>query len=155
MSAHNSKPIRWSNTQSYSLAVICLIAGVAFGYLFHGSAAATVKNTPAQSAITGAPGQGAAIAPQAASQQMQQVTPAQMRSMADKTAQPLLEQLKQHPNDADLMARIGSVYGAGHQFDIAEQYFTQAIKVKPTASDYAGLAEMITLPARMTNPWRA
>jgi tetratricopeptide (TPR) repeat protein len=75
------------------------------------------------------------------SQQMQQVTPAQIRSTADKKAQPFLEELKQHPNDADLMARIGSVYEAGHQLDIARQYRARAIKVKPNAPCYTGLAE--------------
>jgi cytochrome c-type biogenesis protein CcmH/NrfG len=145
MEAQNVEPRRWSNALSYGLAVICLIAGIAFGYLFHGSAGAKIpaQNVAAQGVIPGGSASApAAMAPQAISQQqMQQVTPAQLKSMADKTVQPLLDELKQHPNDADLMAHIGAVYGAGHQYDIAQQYFERAVKIKPNAAMYTGLAE--------------
>jgi cytochrome c-type biogenesis protein CcmH/NrfG len=63
-----------------------------------------------------------------------------MKTMADKAAQPLLEKLKQNPNDYDLLAQTAATYGKGRQFDVAVQYYEQAAKVKPSAEIYTDMA---------------
>ncbi len=129
----DEKPKLWSNAQAYGLAVICLIVGVVVGYLFHAPATAKVQNTPA---IT----PGAPMDAQKMGEMAAQVTPEQMKSMADKSAQPLLDKLKQNPNDPDLLAQIGAVYGKGQQFDVSAQYYERAVKAKPSAESYTFLA---------------
>ena len=119
---------QWSSAQAYGLSLICLIVGIVFGYLDH--APGSVKVAP--TAVTTAP----AITAQA------QVTPEQIKSMADKAAQPLLEKLRQNPTDTDLMAQIATVYAKARQFDVAQRYFQQAISVKPSADLYTDLASV-------------
>src|SRR5579884_881273 len=73
----------WTSKQAYTLAVICLLLGGAFGYLLRGSSSS--ESTPAADAA--AP----AGMPSAAGQQP---TPEQMAQMARKQAEPLVAQLK-------------------------------------------------------------
>ena len=127
MDVPNSDPKQWSSAQAYGLSLICLIVGIVFGCLVH--APGSVK-VPATTAKTTAPATTT------------QVTPEQIKSMTDKAAQPLLEKLSQNPTDTDLMAQIAAVYAKGHQFDVAERYFQQAINVKPSADLYTDLASV-------------
>ena len=71
----------WQTKQVYAMAAVCLVVGLAVGYLFRGSAATQVQN-PAQ-AVHGGPNQ--------------MPTLDQMKHMADKQAEPLLAQLKTTP----------------------------------------------------------
>lgn len=140
MDIQNSEPSRWSSAQAYGLSVICLILGVVMGYLLHAPAAATVPNASIPSASQAANPNGPPVDAAKMAQMQQQVTPEQMKSMADKAAAPLLEKLKQNPNDADLLAQIAIMYGKGQQFDVSEQYFERAVKVRPSAEMYTDLA---------------
>ena len=82
---------QWTSTQAYVLSVICLMVGVAVGYLVRGSAPSE-NVLPASANAAGA---------------MQQTSPAggapmqpsseQLRQMADTQAQPLLQQLQSDP----------------------------------------------------------
>lgn len=156
MNAQNAEPSMWRSAQAYGLSVICLAAGVAVGYLFHGPVAATVQNASTQSTLNPMPPgvspagmaqtmpRGSAPAPTMnpanGNPAQQQVTPEQMKTMVDKAAAPLLEKLKQNPNDVDLLAKTGTVYGMGRQFGLSEKYFERAIKIKPSALLYTDLA---------------
>ena len=53
----------------------------------------------------------------------------QMKAMADKKAEPLLQQLKTDPKNKDLLLRIAYLYKSAHQFKDAAQYFQQALLV--------------------------
>jgi len=54
-----------------------------------------------------------------------------MKRMADKKAEPLLEKLKADPRNSDLLNQIGTLYKATHQFKEAEGYFQKALDVDP------------------------
>lgn len=119
-----SKP--WSSAQAYGLAVICLLLGLASGYLLH----------PPTQAVANVP--HAASAPSPTNGSMP--TPEQMKEMGAKTAEPLLAALRKDPNNAELLTQIASVYVRTQQFPAAEDYYERAVKVKPTAEGYVNLA---------------
>lgn len=113
----------WKTKQVCGMAVVCLVFGLAIGYLFRGSQPV-------------AP-------PTQALDQFQQIVPAgsmdghmpsleQMKHMADKKAAPLLEKLKSEPTNSDLLFRVGNIYKATHQFKDAVGYYDKALKADPT-----------------------
>lgn len=118
MNNANTARSLWSTTQVYLLSAICLLAGVAAGYVAHAPAA--VRPTPVAKA---APQQTPAHT-------MGQISPDQMRHMADKQAEPLLAELKTKPKDADLLARIAKTYLSAHQFDTAAEYYERSATIK-------------------------
>jgi tetratricopeptide (TPR) repeat protein len=111
--------------QAYTLAVVCLLLGMAGGWLIRGSqspaAAAAVENA--------AP---AAAAPAAMAGGMNsQPTPDQLKKMADVQAAPLLEKLKSDPNNPELLTGIGNFYYDAQQYPIAVDYYERSLKAKP------------------------
>jgi cytochrome c-type biogenesis protein CcmH/NrfG len=124
--AENQTPnsAKWTSTQAYVLSVICLLVGVAVGYLARGSASTQASVGQAQA--------GAGTAKGAAAQTP---TPEQMRQMAESQAAPLLAQLKGDPNNADLLYKIGNAYYDAEQFPDAVKYYEQCLKINPKATD--------------------
>ncbi|MGD0790699.1 MAG: tetratricopeptide repeat protein [Terriglobales bacterium] len=112
---------QWTSVQAYTLAVICLLVGIAGGWFIRGSQSPAAAVTETASA----PAMGSADAG------TQTPTPAQMQKMADTQAGPLLEKLKTDPNNAGLLANIGNVYYDVHQFPTAIEYYQRALKVEP------------------------
>lgn len=105
------------------MAVGCLLLGLVIGYLFRGSA------SPTASANVGTPQPAASQSPH----DMQPMpTMEQMKNMGDKKAAPLLEKLKTDPDNAALLAQIGTIYKATHQFKDAEDYYGKALKADPS-----------------------
>jgi cytochrome c-type biogenesis protein CcmH/NrfG len=119
----------WSNTQTYGMAVVCMILGVAAGYLLHAPAMAS----PAASISEVSPPRAQAPAPQMPSA-------SDMKRMADKQVAPLLADLEKHPNDADLLAKIAHAYMAAQQYQSAQEYFEKSAAVKPKAEPLNELA---------------
>src|SRR4029077_1533101 len=111
----------WTNAQTYSMAVICLILGISAGYLVH--APAVASPAPSISKVSPPPSTTAA-APQMPSA-------ADMKRMADKQVAPSLADLEKHPNDADLLAKIARAFMAAQQFQSAQQYYEKSIAAKP------------------------
>jgi len=114
---------QWTSVQAYTLAVICLLVGIAGGWFIRGSqspASATVET-----ANTSAP------AIDNANAGAQTPTPAQMQKMADTQAGPLLEKLKADPTNAGLLENIGNIYYDAQQFPTAIDYYQRALKVQP------------------------
>jgi cytochrome c-type biogenesis protein CcmH/NrfG len=110
---------QWTNAQAYILSVICLLVGLAGGWLIRGSqGGAPVERASAATA----PSEGAT---------MQQPTPEQMRRMADKQAAPLVQQLKGDPANAKLLAQIGNIYYDTQQYPVAIDYYQRTLQVTP------------------------
>ncbi len=119
----------WTGTQAYVLAVICLVAGIAIGYLVRGSASPAEQTAAtAATAPTGAPSGMGGMGQQPPS-------PEQMKHMADKQAEPLLAQLKSNPNDAQLLYKIGNIYYDTSNYQEAISYYEQSLKVDPKSAD--------------------
>jgi len=115
-------PQRWTKMQAYAMATVCLVIGLALGYLFRGSASQPVPTVRAgMSAGAGAP----------ANTQPQMPSLDDMKRMADKQAEPLLAKLKTDPNNSDLLNQIGALYKASHQFKEATEYFQKAVDANP------------------------
>ncbi len=111
---------QWTSTQAYVLAVVCLLMGVAVGYLLRGSAA------PAAAPL--AEGNMPAAMPAGMGTQP---TAEQLKQMADKQAEPLLQQLPSRPNDPALLADVGNIYYDAHQFAQAIDYYNRSLKLQP------------------------
>jgi len=114
----------WQPRQVYLMATICLLLGVALGYLFRGSETTI--------AIARAPGAAQPSAqPPSPGAMGQMPTLEQMKHMADKQAEPLLAQLKQEPNNPALFLQIAKVYQSTHQFKEAAGYYGQSLNLNP------------------------
>jgi cytochrome c-type biogenesis protein CcmH/NrfG len=112
----------WTSTQAYVLAVICLLVGMAAGYLLRGSSAANPP-VPANPPAAAAPDNST------------QVTPGQLAAMGKKQAEPLLEQLKTNPADPALLAQIAGVYYDTQQYGDAIEYYQKSLKLAPDNVD--------------------
>jgi tetratricopeptide (TPR) repeat protein len=115
---------QWTTVQAYVLAVICLLVGIAGGWLIHGAPSAQAAPTsetasaPAQAAgnmNAGAPGP----------------TPARMQEMADTQAAPLIVKLKADPANPALLANIGNIYYDAQQYPTAIDYYQRALQAEP------------------------
>jgi len=122
-------PKFWSNAQTYGMAVICLLLGVAAGYLLHAPAAASPPPSVSE---------GSALVSPTAPPQMPSA--ADMKRMADKQVAPLLADLEKRPNDPELHAKIARAYMAAQQFQSAQQYYEKSIAEKPTVDALNELA---------------
>jgi len=111
----------WTSTQAYVLATICLVVGIAVGYLLRGSAGSDnpVPPSAAASAPANMPAGG------------NQPTPEQLKHMADKQAEPILAQLKNSPNDPKLLAQAGNVYYDAQQYQVAIEYYNRSLQANP------------------------
>lgn len=129
MAGENAAPVtassEWQGKQVYALAAVCLVIGLAVGYLFRGSR----SPAPSAGAMAAAAAQGAAVPGMGG--QRPQVTLDQMKQMADKQAEPLLAKLKDDPKNAELLSQIGGIYFSTHQFKEAADYFSRSLEVKP------------------------
>jgi cytochrome c-type biogenesis protein CcmH/NrfG len=115
---------QWTSVQAYTLAVICLLVGIAGGWLVRGSQSpsATATGTPSASAP----------APAMTNPGTQMPSPAEMQKMADTQAGPLLAKLKADPANADLLASIGNIYYDAQQYPTAIDYYQRDLKVQPS-----------------------
>lgn len=113
---------QWTSVQAYALAVVCLLVGIAGGWFVRGSQA------PGNGSVDTA----ASAAPQEVGGSTAQPSPAQMKHMADKQAEPLLAKLQSDPNNPDLLASVGNIYYDAQQFPTAIEYYQRTLKVKPT-----------------------
>jgi cytochrome c-type biogenesis protein CcmH/NrfG len=143
-------------TQAFAVAGICLVAGLGIGYLAQGWQSHRSATQPAaitaSSSIAPIPG-----IPATAPQGLPQPTPnqaqpaagaasphsgmataagrmptlADMKRMADKQAEPLLDKLKTDPKNVDLLSQVASIYHKTHQFQDAVTYYRRAVQADP------------------------
>jgi cytochrome c-type biogenesis protein CcmH/NrfG len=119
------EPVRigpaWQPSQVYAMAAVCLVVGLAIGYLFRGSQSTALAQPAANVQSPATPG--------GMGGQMPSLD--QMKQMADKKAAPLLEKLKSDPTNVDLLKQVGNIYQATHQFKDAAAYYDEALKTDP------------------------
>ena len=133
----------WTSMQAYTLAVICLLIGVAGGWLFRGS------QSPAPAAALNA----ASAAPPISGGSQAQPTPDQLKRMADAQVAPLVEKLKNDPNNSELLTSIGNYYYDAQQYQAAIDYYQRALNSRP--SDAAIRTDMATAYWYLGNADRA
>lgn len=109
----------WTPTQAYVMAAVCLLVGVAGGYLTHGSGQMAAAPGP-----NGQPFASAVAGPS-------QPTPQELQQALAQQVPPLLERLKSDPNNAELLADIGNMYFDAHQYNQAAPYYSRALKIQP------------------------
>lgn len=114
---------QWTSVQAYTLAVICLLVGIAAGWFIHGSQSPVAAVAETASASVPVPG--------SASMGAQAPTPAELQKMADAQAAPLIEKVKSDPANAGLLASIGNIYYDAQQYPTAIGYYQQALKADP------------------------
>ncbi len=150
VSSNAAVPLR--TTQVCGMAGVCLVAGLAIGYLLQGSqsgvppaksvgnaplaVASSMAAPPGMAQNAGNPGQpaahaGAMPANHAAMAARRMPTLQEMKQMADKQAAPLLEKLKTNPKDSATLAQVGAIYHATHQFKEAAEYYRRAAEADP------------------------
>ena len=112
----------WQAKQVYVMAAVCLVVGLAFGYLFRGSQSpvAEIQATEAPKSAMPGGGMGGQIP-----------TLERMKHMADVKAQPLLDKLKTDSTNAGLLVQIGNVYRSAHQFKDAAEYYGKSLQINP------------------------
>jgi len=131
----------WKSGEITAMCVVCLGIGLLMGYLLRGSApnqaqtSISTFETRSAQAMGGTSGQP----PQQMSQKMPSLD--DMKRMADKKAEPLLEKLKTDGRNPQLLNEIGLVYKSTHQFKGAADYFRKSLQYDPTnigvRADYA------------------
>ena len=131
----------------YAMAGLCIVVGLAIGYLLRGPQSPATEKQPMASAgqlstATGLNpmpgggrqtnmGGGQPTTPHGAMSGGHMPSLAQMKAMADKQAAPLLEKLKSDPNNSALLVQVGAIYHTTHQFSQAADYYGRAVKADP------------------------
>lgn len=121
--AANQTNTTWTSAQAYAIAFICLLMGIAIGYLVRGAGQSPV---PVQAQASGPADSGAA--------QQQQPTPEQMKQMADAKAAPLLTQLAADPNNPALLAQVGNIYYDTQNYRDAIGYYSRSLAIRDDPS---------------------
>ena len=123
--------------QVYSLAALCLVAGLAIGYF---SRKAQLSTPPTRPIASIAQHRGLTSAMPAG----HMPSLAEMHQMADTQAAPLLAKLKSDPNNSALLAQVGAIYHSTHQFKEAVSYYSKAAQLDPkNASLHSKLASSL------------
>jgi|ERR1700722_2018298 Tfp pilus assembly protein PilF len=127
----------WTDVQAYLLAAVCLVLGVALGYLFRGSAAPVAGVTQGSAASDGSATQGqpGQAQPNPAQPAQVQMNPAQQKVMVDQAVAPLLATLKISPDDFNTITQLANLYYDGRQYPEAVKYYQLALKLQPTNAD--------------------
>ena len=118
MEAVSESKTTWNARQVYFAAALCFVLGVVMGYLLR----------PPSETMVASP--KAAVSP---ARQMQMPSPEQLKSMADKQAQPLLAKLNENPNDPAVLAQLGKNYLYVRDYKQAIAYYERSVKIKADA----------------------
>ncbi len=120
----------WTNTQTYTMAAICLVLGVVVGYLVHAPA----------DAHSVAPLATVAPPPSAPAANQSMPSAQDLKHMADRQVAPLLAELQKHPKNDELLVKVGRSFMAAQQYQSARQYYEQAATLKPAPETLNELA---------------
>ena len=120
-SSRNSSAIPPSNTTrvpAWAVAVVILAIGVAIGYLFRGQSS---KPTPA--------------GPNSNNQPAESVSSTQSQARLEAAVKPMLDRLKEDPNNAALLVNIGNEYYDNHDWNKAIEYYRKSLRIQPANAD--------------------
>ena len=120
----------WTTTQAYTLGVVCLVAGLAIGYLLHGSDVFTSGNASSQSTAPASSSPANFPMPGTAMNLGTQTAEA-----VDKTAAPMIAQLEANPKDASIATKIGNLYDDAKMYPKAIEYYEKSVKLSPENPD--------------------
>jgi len=110
--------------QVYVMAAICLVAGLAIGYLLRGSQLQASPTPTATKPGIPSPQPNATVSGHPHGLE-------ELKQMADKRVAPLIEKLKSDPNDSAVLAQVGAIYHTSHQFKEAADYYGKAVQIDP------------------------
>ncbi len=115
-SSHKASALQPSNPKrpAWLVAIVILSLGAVLGYLFRGPSS--------QTASAGSTG---------GSQASDSGSSSESRLPLDVTIQPLLAQLKDKPNDPELLTNIGNQYYDNHDYSKAVEYYERSLKIRP------------------------
>jgi len=104
--------------------MVCLALGIGVGYLGRGSIRDSAH------AVTGG---SAPLRPPSVTGLGQTQGPSleELKHMADKKAEPLLEQLKTQPDNAAVLGEVAHIYFTAHQFNEAQSYYEKSLQADP------------------------
>jgi cytochrome c-type biogenesis protein CcmH/NrfG len=111
-------------TRVYTMAGLCLLSGLAIGYLLRGSPSPVAPPQPAAHAAVPPAPRGTMSGGHVPSME-------QMRQAADRQAAPLLAKLKSDPNNGAVLIQVGAIYHTNHQFQQAAAYYGRAVQIEP------------------------
>ncbi len=132
----SNKVTGFSTVQAYTLAIITLAIGIAVGYFARGSASVAPTSESAQAAAPSGPaaggaGMGPGQLPGIGSTQQQAPSP----EMIAKAAEPFLTQLKNNPNDAETIVKLGNLYYDSQAYPQAIEYYEKVLTIQPNNAD--------------------
>lgn len=107
----------------FVLGAICLVAGLAIGYVCVGS---STRADPSRAAATVASRTSVSRTGSA-----HPVTLADMKQMADRQAEPLLRKLNGDPHNTAVLAGVGAIYHVAHQYSEAAVWYERAVQSDP------------------------
>jgi tetratricopeptide (TPR) repeat protein len=122
----------WTAGQASILVAVCLLVGVAGGWMVRRSIsapAAPQQVVAASPAVAPAPSQ-----PVPANLGMGSALPSeqQLKEAADTQVAPLLLRLKAEPANATLLANVGNIYYDAKQYPAAIDFYERSLKVQPS-----------------------
>jgi cytochrome c-type biogenesis protein CcmH/NrfG len=112
----------WTRSQALLLSVLCLLAGIAGGWLIRGSQIPAPTTSPKAASLSPPAAMGASPMP----------APTRLKEMAGAQAAPLLNKLKSDPANPDLLAGIGNLYYDAREYPTAVDYYQRALQAKPS-----------------------
>lgn len=95
---------------AWLVAIAILAVGAGLGYMFRGSS----SQTASAGSANGSPAAGAGSS-----------------SQLEIAVRPLLERLKDNPNDPELLTNIGNQYYDSHDYGNAVEYYERSLKIRP------------------------
>jgi tetratricopeptide (TPR) repeat protein len=135
MNTNNLLLKQWTARQALILMVLCLSFGITGGWLVRGLRRPE-QIEAANSAGVPVPAATATNAP------AQTPSPADLKSMADNQAAPLLQKLNSDPKNPEILTSIGNLYYDAHQYPVAIDFYGRALQSKP--GDAAVRTDMAT-----------
>jgi cytochrome c-type biogenesis protein CcmH/NrfG len=105
----------------YAMAIICLVAGLGIGFLMRSSQLAV----PAAQVVN-------INSPHSSMPQGHPHSLEELKQISDRQAAPLLQKLKEHPNDTVLLTQVAAIYHTTHRFKEAANYYEKAVALEPS-----------------------
>jgi cytochrome c-type biogenesis protein CcmH/NrfG len=130
-SQRQSQTTVWSSGQAYIIAVLCLLLGLAVGYLLRGTLAATPAEQPVAAAVPAPADSGPLTTPGMGGMPTGQ----QSADLVDKAAEPMLATLKANPKDTATLTKLGNLYFDAQLYPKAIEYYQRALDLAPSNVD--------------------